>query len=111
MDDEKLLESFPALTGEDIHRINGLFTPYVFYTTTADGGRDCECTACGKAFQMDGLPRLRTPEWRAFMGARRIVKRKAAPASQRAGEEASAPPEHLSVSVYDQIETILHALP
>lgn len=70
MDDEKLLESFPALTEEDIHRINGLFTPYVFYTTTADGGRDCECTACGKAFQMDGLPRLRTPEWRAFMGAR-----------------------------------------
>lgn len=70
MDDEKLLESFPVLTGGDIKRINALFNPYLFYTRTSNGGRDCECTACGEAFSVDGSPRIQTPEWREFMGAK-----------------------------------------
>lgn len=70
MDDEKLLEGFPPLTAEDIRRINGIFTPYIFFSRAWDGGRDCECTSCGEAFHVEGIPRTQTPEWRKFMEAR-----------------------------------------
>ena len=69
MDDEKLLAGFPPLTAEDIQRINSIFTPYVFFTQARDGGRDCECSGCGAEFRMEGLPRIQTPEHRAFMAA------------------------------------------
>ena len=67
MDDEKLLENFPPLTAEDIRRINGIFTPYIFFSRAWDGGRDCECTSCGEEFHLDGLDRTKTPEWGIFM--------------------------------------------
>lgn len=70
MEDEKILDGFPVITKEDIQRINALFTPYVFYTKAWDGGRDCECSACGRAFHMERLARTETAERHRFMMAR-----------------------------------------
>ena len=70
MEDEKILDRFPVITEEDIQRINALFKPYVFYTTTKDGGRDCECSACNRRFHMARLARTETPERSRFMMAR-----------------------------------------
>lgn len=61
---------FPVVTGEDIKRLNALFQPYVFYRTGRNGDRSCTCTHCGERYIIESLPRLMTPEWQSFMGAR-----------------------------------------
>lgn len=70
MEDEKILDGFPVITEEDVRRINTIFKPYVFYTTTRNGGRDCECSACNRRFHMARLVRTETPERSRFMMAR-----------------------------------------
>ena len=64
------VEGFPPVSLEDIRRINRLFTAYVFYETDRRGDRTCLCTRCGRRYTVEGLPKLMTPEWRAFMAAR-----------------------------------------
>ena len=63
------VEGFPPVSLEDIQRINRLFTAYVFYETDRRGDRTCLCTRCGRRYTVEGLPKLMTPEWRAFMAA------------------------------------------
>lgn len=70
MEDEKILNGFPVITEEDVRRINAIFKPYVFYTTTRNGGRDCECSACNQKFHMARLVRTETPERSRFTMAR-----------------------------------------
>lgn len=67
--DQELLDSFPVFSEEDIRRVNDLFTHYILYSTTKEGGRRCICSRCRKSFVMPGYPRTETPEWREFMSA------------------------------------------
>ena len=66
-EDEKLLDGFPVFSAEDLQRVNALFKHYIFYETTLDGDRKCQCSRCGKAFTVKKITRVRTPEEQEFM--------------------------------------------
>lgn len=47
------IESFPQLNANDCKKINGCFTPYIFYKRTSAGRYTCFCTNCNKEYKVN----------------------------------------------------------
>lgn len=68
---EAILRNQPELTDEDIDELNGLHTPYLFYTEHKNRGyRECWCSVCGEHFNYEYMQRTETREHYDFLSGR-----------------------------------------